>query len=98
MMLGFAWLRLSSQLFSLTANKKPGESKPGPVLHHKQAVSQLCDRVLHGSKRSLGDHAEVRRVEAVPAQVVTPFDGVVNPRHTVQRCQWLGAWLNLGLI
>ena len=51
MMLGFVWLRLSSQLFSLTANKKPGESKPGPVLHHKQAVSRLCDRVLHGSKR-----------------------------------------------
>ena len=70
MMLGFAWLRLSSQLFSLTANKKPGESKPGPVLHHKQAVSQLCDRVLHESKRSLGDHAEVSLVGTLSAQVV----------------------------
>tara|TARA_B100000073_G_C23635791_1_gene534480 strand:+ start:723 stop:968 length:246 start_codon:yes stop_codon:yes gene_type:complete len=70
MMLGFVWLRLSSQLFSLTANKKPGESKPGPVLHHKQAVSQLCDRVLHGSKRSLGDHAEIRRVDTLSALVV----------------------------
>ena len=70
MMLGFVWLRLSSQLFSLTANKKPGESKPGPVLHHKQAVSQLCDRVLHGSKRSLGVHAEIRRVDTLSALVV----------------------------
>ncbi len=35
----------------LIAVKQPGASKPRPVLHHKQAVSRLCDRVLHRSKR-----------------------------------------------
>ena len=33
--------------------------------------------------RSLGDHAEVRRVETLPAQVVTPFN-----RGSENRCVW----------
>ena len=53
--------------------KQPGAPKPLPVLDHKQAVSRLCGRVLHRSKRSLGNDAEVRRLEAVSAQVVTPL-------------------------
>jgi len=69
--LALGWRQFANDApYWFVIHKKPGAYQPRPVLHHKQAVTGLCDRVLHRSKRSLGNHAEVMRVETLSAQVV----------------------------
>ena len=52
--------------------KSPRRPNPLPVLHHKQAISQLCDRVLLGSNRLSWADSNIEGLELLKVCIGQP--------------------------